>query len=334
MKLVPDYYSQWYVDNMMRAAALREGGCEKLPEGPMRDNCEKAKKDGPPNGKGKSKGKSKGKEKMPKELLEKFKAKKAVDLPSEERGGKPGHDEDFKAGFKAGQAAYAKNDQISAADGDKAYKRVSKKHGSWWKDGYSAAIDLARGAYATKGAQIAKKLKLARATKLDQFREGDTVYSGIHGEGKVTAVYEERGVKTLEIEWKNGDISHPQAGSAMAERDLYKRAAERKPDSALEKCREQYVKADGEFKEPAFDNCIEFQLKCKKIKPEDPAKYPTPEDAAKALCAYIGRAHGKLAANEDCKTAAARMFREIRGMGFDARTAADAALVAIKGCGK
>jgi len=52
-------------------------GCEKLPEGPMRDNCEKSKKDGVKPGKGKSKSKGK-KDKMPKELLEKFKAKKAA----------------------------------------------------------------------------------------------------------------------------------------------------------------------------------------------------------------------------------------------------------------
>jgi len=52
-------------------------GCEKLPEGPMRDNCEKSKEDGAVGGKGKAK-KDKGKKddgKMPPELLEKFKAK-------------------------------------------------------------------------------------------------------------------------------------------------------------------------------------------------------------------------------------------------------------------
>lgn len=56
-------------------------GCEKLPAGPMRDNCEKSKKDGVQPGKGKSKAKSDDKKKddgkMPAELLEKFKAKKA-----------------------------------------------------------------------------------------------------------------------------------------------------------------------------------------------------------------------------------------------------------------
>jgi len=54
-------------------------GCEKLPAGKMRENCEKSKKDGVQPGKGKSKSKSKSKskgDKMPAELLEKFKAKK------------------------------------------------------------------------------------------------------------------------------------------------------------------------------------------------------------------------------------------------------------------
>ena len=96
--------------------------------------------------------------------------KYAVELPSEEKGGKDSYDADFKAGFAAGKAAYKKNDQVSASDGEKAYRRVSKKHGSWWEDGYSAAIDLARGADRTKPAQIAKKLglKFAAASESDE----------------------------------------------------------------------------------------------------------------------------------------------------------------------
>jgi len=90
-----------------------------------------------------------------------LRARRAAKLPSEEDKGKPSYDADFKAGFAAGKAAYAKNDKVSKADADKAYKRVSNKHGSWWVEGYTAAIDLARGAYATKGAQIAKKMKLS-----------------------------------------------------------------------------------------------------------------------------------------------------------------------------
>jgi hypothetical protein len=84
----------------------------------------------------------------------------SVQLPSEEKGGKPGYDEDFKAGYKAGAAAYAKDDSVSGVDGSKAYRKVSRKHGIWWKEGYSAAVDMARGANRTSGAKIAKKLRL------------------------------------------------------------------------------------------------------------------------------------------------------------------------------
>ena len=97
----------------------------------------------------------------------------AVKLPSEEDQGKPSYDEDFRAGFVAGTAAYAKDDSISKADADKAYKRVSNKHGSWWVDGYTAAIDIKRGATATTPAQIAKKMKLAA---FDQTAAGSMSY--------------------------------------------------------------------------------------------------------------------------------------------------------------
>lgn len=89
-------------------------------------------------------------------------SKKAmVQLPSEEPGGKPSYDEDFKAGFMAGQAARAKNDMISRANAERAYRRVGNRYGLWWIEGFSAAIDLANGAYATRMAMIAKRLGLA-----------------------------------------------------------------------------------------------------------------------------------------------------------------------------
>lgn len=60
----------------LRKAALEFiAGCEKLPEGPMRDNCEGKDKSNDNDGKDKDKAKDDGK--MPKELLEKFKGKKA-----------------------------------------------------------------------------------------------------------------------------------------------------------------------------------------------------------------------------------------------------------------
>jgi len=88
-------------------------------------------------------------------------AKVAVDLPSEEEGGKPKYDDHFKAGYAAGLKAYKADDSISIHDAKKAYKRVSSKYGTWWIDGFTAAIDLQRGAYNTKPAQIAKKMRLA-----------------------------------------------------------------------------------------------------------------------------------------------------------------------------
>jgi hypothetical protein len=69
------------------AAALAElakvltAGCEKLPAGPMRDNCEKKSKGGDSGSKGEKKKDSKGgKDKMPAEVLEKFKKKSSVEV--------------------------------------------------------------------------------------------------------------------------------------------------------------------------------------------------------------------------------------------------------------
>ena len=99
-------------------------------------------------------------------MIKQTRQRVAVKLPSEEERGKPAHDADFKAGFAAGKAAYKKDDQVDISAGEKAYRRVSKKHGSWWVDGFGAALEASRpggGAYATKGSQIAKKLKLKSA---------------------------------------------------------------------------------------------------------------------------------------------------------------------------
>lgn len=73
---------------------------------------------------------------------------------------KPQYDIDFKAGFKAGKKAHAKNPNASRTDANKAYGRVSKKHGSYYVEGFTAAIDHARGAYDTDNAKTAKKLGL------------------------------------------------------------------------------------------------------------------------------------------------------------------------------
>lgn len=67
---------------LRKAALAFIAGCEKLPEGKMRDMCEKKDKSNDSDGKdsdgdGKDKDKAKSDGKMPKELLEKFKGKKA-----------------------------------------------------------------------------------------------------------------------------------------------------------------------------------------------------------------------------------------------------------------
>jgi len=81
-------------------------------------------------------------------------------LPSQEPGGNPSHDVDFKTGFKRGGEAHKKDPSVSISNAKAEYGKVSKKHGSWWVDGYAAAVDVRRGATATNGAQIASKLGL------------------------------------------------------------------------------------------------------------------------------------------------------------------------------
>ena len=59
-------------------------------------------------------------------------------LPSEYKGGKPQHNDDFIAGYRAGQKAYAKSKDLPLSAIERRYKRV-KKHGTWWIDGFEAA---------------------------------------------------------------------------------------------------------------------------------------------------------------------------------------------------
>ena len=75
-----------------------------------------------------------------------------------------GHRAAFEAGYRAGAAALAGNPNVSSMDARDAYRGVHSKvrrlHGSWWVDGYCAALDLARGAYANAGAVLAVQLGL------------------------------------------------------------------------------------------------------------------------------------------------------------------------------
>jgi hypothetical protein len=92
----------------------KEAGCEKLPEGPMRDNCQKSKEDGAVGGKpkGKKDDKPKGDAKkddgkMPADLLEKFKKKKAKEMRLAElraaAGKKASDDPDLYVALKVGK---------------------------------------------------------------------------------------------------------------------------------------------------------------------------------------------------------------------------------------
>src|SRR5690606_128861 len=86
------------------------------------------------------------------------------DLPFE----KPQHKADFIAGFKAGSAAFKKDPNIDSRHARKAFRRVWKKHGSWWEDGFIAAIDNGRGLYRHSGVMLANKLGLLKTTNPGQ----------------------------------------------------------------------------------------------------------------------------------------------------------------------
>jgi Zn finger protein HypA/HybF involved in hydrogenase expression len=73
---------------------------------------------------------------------------------------KPEYADHFKAGFEAGKAEFARNNRADKSDADKQYRKVSKQYGSYWVDGFCAAIDLSRGAYATEPAKQAKSMGL------------------------------------------------------------------------------------------------------------------------------------------------------------------------------
>lgn len=93
-------------------------------------------------------------------------------LPSEEEGGKPQYDVDYKAGFVAAMKTIAKKraagdvvgsygwPNISISDGKLGFLRASRKHGITWLDGYGDAIDIDRGYASPKKFAIARRLGL------------------------------------------------------------------------------------------------------------------------------------------------------------------------------
>lgn len=90
------------------------------------------------------------------------------DLPSVQDG-KASYDADFAAGFAAGKKCVKRKPDASGIDAKKAYKRVSMVHGSWWVDGFKAAISIANGADNETSARIAKKMALANPRSPPQY---------------------------------------------------------------------------------------------------------------------------------------------------------------------
>ena len=85
----------------------------------------------------------------------------SVDFPSQAVGGKAAHDDDFRAGWRAGEAAIKRSRRpLDISDAKKRYKRVSNKYGSWWVDGFGGAIDWDRGAHRSTAVQIAGRFGL------------------------------------------------------------------------------------------------------------------------------------------------------------------------------
>ena len=83
-------------------------------------------------------------------------------LPSERPGGKNIYDGDFRAGFQAGQKALSRTRTrtLTVSDAKKRYSRVSNQHGSWWIDGFTAAIEHDRGNVEAKNVNVAVRMGL------------------------------------------------------------------------------------------------------------------------------------------------------------------------------
>jgi len=79
----------------------------------------------------------------------------------------PQYDVDFSEGFKAGKAAHDKDPYTDASHAKAAYEKVSGKHGSYYEDGFKAAIDHKRGLYAGDNLKIARHLGLVPPPTLD-----------------------------------------------------------------------------------------------------------------------------------------------------------------------
>lgn len=74
--------------------------------------------------------------------------------------GKSAWDAAFVAGFEAAKKALSDTPDLHAGDVNIMYRKVSREHGSDWKDGALSAIAISRGAYGTTVAATAVKMGL------------------------------------------------------------------------------------------------------------------------------------------------------------------------------
>jgi len=106
---------------------------------------------------------------LARELLKLAKSLVGAQLPSEEQGGKPEHDEDFKAGFEAAKKVI-KSKVRDTSDAKEIYNanqlknrvfgRVKSKHGTEWLEGWDGAFSMAQGLFGNTSYQVAKKMGL------------------------------------------------------------------------------------------------------------------------------------------------------------------------------
>lgn len=155
---------------------------------------------------------------------------------------KPEYADDFAAGFEAGRAAYERDPMVSAADAKREYRKVSRRHGSWWVDGYTAALDIARGAYNTSVARVAKAMGLseARGDIVDLLQQWDVVNRDyVKAMGEVFK-WQRRYDPRAHGEWPEYDAAREEEARLKAEREkltvklarLYKRG-ERPPTDMM-----------------------------------------------------------------------------------------------------
>ena len=102
-------------------------------------------------------------------------------IPQPTPFGNSKYEDDFEQGYMAGESAVRSNPRASRVDAERDYRRVGRQHGTWWIDGYTAAIDISQRAYATTPAKIATEMGLAEAAFSQAAR--DTINKEMHKDG-------------------------------------------------------------------------------------------------------------------------------------------------------